>query len=269
MMMKKQASLAPLLIAAISGAALAAPADPKDMKDIQVQTTAPQPINNPFYVAVYGGANFSQNYGNDHASASIPGFGGGSAKGANSGDWGSVGGVKFGYEFRAWEYRKFHITPALEVEGLYLGSGLNSSYGINLKGTSFTSNSHTNFNDAALFVNGILNFKNESMFTPYLGVGVGGEYVNADETHSQLAADGATVGSGTNHANDIDFAVQGIAGLNARLNEHWSLFTEYKFIAVINPSLNYSNVAQTGTDYRFHPDYIGQHIVTAGVKYNF
>jgi transposase len=68
---------------------------------------------------------------------------------------------------------------------------------------------------------------------------------------------------------DVDFAGQALAGFDISLGDHWSIFTEYKFIDAVGTDLKVSNYGGTGLDYRFKPDQIQQHLAVAGLKYNF
>ena len=129
--------------------------------------------------------------------------------------WGGAAGLKGGYNFDSFpacDSLQLRLQPAVEAEALYLGN--------------------SDFDAAALFVNGILRFKTSSIITPYLGAGVGAEWV-----------------SGLPDSN-VGFAVQGLAGVDFAIDKHWSIFTEYHFIDDLSISLQ-------------------QHVVLAGIKYSF
>ena len=156
------------------------------------------------------------------------------------------------------------LQPAVEVEAMYIGMGSKATESL---GAAPVHDS-TSWNNAAGFVNGILRFKLTdsgsffSRLTPYVGVGVGAEYLT---THTDLQIGGANAG-GVNDQ-DVDFAAQGLVGVDYALNQHWTVFTEYKFIDAIGADF-VSSAGAAGT-YRFAPDQIQQNIATLGVKYNF
>jgi opacity protein-like surface antigen len=226
------------------------------------QTTAESDAG--FYVAAYGGANFSTEYGDRHASLSA-------ASGAFAvatpdnihSEVGGVGGIKGGYNFESFAVCDgLRLQPAVVAEALYIGMG--STYNDN----SPHVHDSTSWNNAAGFVNGIIRFKltdGNSWFsrvTPYLGVGVGGEYLT---THTDLY-----VGGGGHPGNvgdsDVDFAAQALGGVDFALTPHISLFTEYKFIDALGAS--FTSTAGPVT-YRFAPTQIQQNLATVGVKYTF
>jgi opacity protein-like surface antigen len=227
--------------------------DPKDVKNLNVSTTTPPP-GNGFYVGAYGGANFAQFYGTD-------------SRGSSRDDWGGAGGLKLGYTFAprpAWQ--NVQVQPAVEVEGLYLGTESNTRYHL---GGPYTTTARNNFDSGAGMVNGILNFKTACCVTPYIGAGVGGEYLNEDSSHYTLFKNGTPIAKGDRSSDDFVFAPQAIVGVDIALTKHWSLFSEYKFIAAIDPRFNYNNVSGSGANEHFNPGFIGQNLAVAGLKYSF
>lgn len=249
------------LLALATSLALHAGTEIKDTKDMMQTSQTPSESDAGFYVSVYGGANFSTDYGNRHTS-----FGPGGATTPDNihSEVGGVGGIKGGYNFESFAVCDgLRLQPAVEAEALYIGMG--SSY----NGSSAAGAVHdsTSWNNAAGFVNGIIRFKLTeggsffSRLTPYIGVGVGAEYLTA---HTDLNVGGAHPGNVGD--DDVDFAAQALGGLDFNLNRHWTLFTEYKFVDAIGASFN-SNVG--GATYRFAPDQIQQNLATVGLKYNF
>ena len=234
----------------------AGPSDSKDMKQTAQTNLADSDAG--FYVAAYGGANFSTDYGDRHASLN----GSGSTPDNVHSEVGAVGGIKGGYNFNSFAVSSgLRLQPAVEVEGLYIGMG--SKYTSPSPGY----NDSTSWNNAAGFVNGIIRFKLTdagffSKLTPYLGVGVGAEYLSA-HTDLNLAGGGHPGDVGND---DVDFAVQGLAGLDYAICNHISLFTEYKFIDALGAGFN---SATSAGQYRFAPNQIQQNLATVGVKSSF
>ncbi len=248
------AILAALTIPSFAGTDSApAPRDSKDMKD--VKQVATEQSDAGFYVAAYGGAQFDTDYGNNHQTAGPL-----STHSEIHSGWGGVGGIKGGYNFESHPLANFmglRLQPAIEAEALYIGDNSHTD-------GAFTPGGNTRFssNSADFFVNGILRFKNTSIVTPYIGIGVGVQYISTHGDFSDAAGDRIT-GANTD---DFDFAVQGLAGFDIAICNHISLFTEYKFIDALGTDGDASS--NLGT-YHFKPDQIQQHLITAGVKYSF
>jgi len=244
--------------------------DTKDVKELKTNSGS----DAGFYVAVYGGSNFAQDYGNKRQVVTDAGTNYTSSDPINS-NWGGAGGIKAGYNFESFavcDTMKLRLQPAVEAEALYLGTTSTSSFAgptDHVDGVFFPTNAaiNTSYNSAAWFVNGILRFKNSSIVTPYIGIGAGGEYIT---THGSATTNipGYSNISGLN-SSDVDFAGQALGGFDIAIAPHYSIFTEYKFIDAIGTDAKSANIGGTGMDYRFKPDQIQQHVIVAGVKYSF
>lgn len=237
--------------------------DGKDLKDMK-QMSQVSESDAGFYVAAYGGAQFYTNYGdnrqaiNNNAGTTVS-----STEKIHSG-WGGVGGIKGGYNFESIPVGNFmglRLQPAVEVEALYIGDSSHSS-GEFAPGE----NSHFTSNSGDFFLNGILRFKNNSIVTPYIGIGAGLQYIT---THGTLdgGIPGTPPATGLD-TSDLDFAGQGLLGLDFAVTRHISIFSEYKFIDAIGNDGKSTDIGG-GSTYRFKPDQIEQSLITAGVKYTF
>jgi opacity protein-like surface antigen len=256
------------LLAVLSVSAYAGP----EAKDMKMMAPEIRPSDAGFYVGIYGGANFAQNY-NTHTAftpdnTTFPGFGNFKQGGSTSGGVGGVGGIKGGYNFESYPIAgDFGIQPAVEVEALYLGALVKTKF--NYTGTpAGTINASGSSNAGAFMVNGILRFKTGSIVTPYIGSGIGLQYT----TISGTLTSGTNVdngGANHYHQDALAFAVQGLLGADVEIAKHWDLFTEYKYLVAIDPQYSSVNFDGFGDTYTFHPDYQGQHLITAGIKYNF
>ena len=239
--------------------------DPKEVKDPKEMTQTQQFESDAgFYVGVYGGSQFATNYVNKNEGVS-GGFGStGTGTNGTNDFFGGVGGLKAGYNFQSWricDSYSLRWQPAIEVEGLYLGTHSSDTFG----GNGIAANSRTNYTSGAGFVNGILRIKNASPVTPYLGVGIGGEYLTSStDIDTNVAGQGHITGV---HGSDFVFAAQALGGFDFAINKHWTIFGEYKFIDAINPNLGGNGGG--GSHYSYNPDQIQQHVVVAGLKYNF
>jgi opacity protein-like surface antigen len=257
----KRTLLSSALVAALTLPAFAgtdmAPSTGKDMKDTK-QMAATQ-SDAGFYVAAYGGAQFDTDYGNNRQTVSGGGANISTGQEIHSG-WGGVGGIKAGYNFDSHPLANFmdlRLQPAVELEALYIGdsSSADGTFAPTA-GERFTTNS------GDFFLNGILRFKNSSIVTPYVGAGIGLQYIT---THGQIAGPGATL-TGLD-TSDLDFAGQALVGFDVAICNHVSLFSEYKFIDALGTD-GHAGTASNIT-YRFKPDQIQQNLITAGVKYSF
>ena len=261
-MLLTTAILATLTIPCLAGVETVSTTDGKDMKDVK-QTTQAAESDAGFYVAGYGGAQFDTQYGDNRQTLSAAGTNRATNADIHS-HWGGAGGIKAGYNFESFPILStfnLRLQPAVEAEALYIGD---SSHATNVfvpgRNEQFTSNS------GDFFLNGILRFKNSSPVTPYLGVGAGLQYIT---THGTLngGPPGLPPATGLD-TSDLDFAAQGLFGLDVAVTNHISIFSEYKFIDAIGTDGKSTN-APGGATYRFKPDQIQQNLITAGVKYTF
>ena len=237
--------------------------DGKDMKDMKQVSQASQ-SDAGFYVAALGGAQFDTQYGDNRQTLSAGGANATSNADLHS-HWGGVGGIKAGYNFESFpicDTMSLRLQPAIEAEALYIGSDDVHSTNAFAPGV----NSHMSTNSGDFFVNGILRFKNSSRVTPYIGAAPGLQYIT---THGTLdgGAPGTPPSTGLD-TSDLDFAVQGLFGLDVAICNHISLFSEYKFIDALGTDGKSTNAAG-GATYRFKPDQVQQNLITAGVKYTF
>ncbi len=115
-----------------------------------------------------------------------------------------------------------------EVEGIYEESDTDGAGG------------DTQFYGA--MVNGYYDFKNASLFTPYVGAGVGYGKV-------RYSSDVA----GVNSTSEDTMAYQGIAGVGYELNPCWTLTGEYRYVGTTKAA-----------DTRYQ-----SHSALAGVRYSF
>lgn len=247
-------------------AALAGPPDATEMKGMSRMD--PTPCDCGFYVGAYGGANVSQDYGNARTDFTGPG-GQFTYRGSASDHIGGVGGIKVGFNFESIPLGgDFRLQPAVEGDAFYVGTktDVHSRFG---PGDDFDVSG--NMNNAVLMVNGLMRLKTGTFFTPYIGAGVGTEYISFSSPH---LVEGAGFGNLPVEHNATDFApaVQAIGGFDIEIARHWTLFTEYKYLVAIDPSLDFGNADFGGGtlfNLKLDPYELGQHLVTAGVKYNF
>lgn len=241
--------------------------DGKDMKETK-QVAQVEQSDAGFYVAAYGGAQFITDYGDNHQTLSLGGSNVVSHAPIVSG-WGGVGGIKFGYNFRSIDPFNIRIQPAVEAEALYIGD---NSHADNIFVPGDVGRFSSNSGD--FFLNGILRFKTGTIVTPYIGAGVGLQYITTHGDYTTPAGGvlGAAVLPGAHYTgldtSDLDFAGQVLGGVDVAITDHFSLFSEYKWIDALGTDAK-QGALPGGTVYRFKPDQIQQNLITAGIKYTF
>jgi opacity protein-like surface antigen len=232
-----------------------------------------------FYVGAFGGINASQSFEDGYTKGTSPSAATAIASVQDADTIGGAGGVKFGYHFDSYEIGgDFRLQPAVEVEAFYLGTRMDLHANVSQSNlpAAFSANAKGNLDEAAFFVNGLVRFKNGSIFTPYVGGGIGGMYMSTSDVNFNINANIPGLGS-TNlrtlnsnlTSDDFVFATQAIVGCDVAIARHWDLFSEYKFVVAVDPSFNYSSITTSGDNYDINPDFIFQHLFTVGIKYNF
>jgi opacity protein-like surface antigen len=260
--MKQKLTFSIALLALGSYAAHAG--DSKDMKDMKQMSQA-ESSDAGFYVAVEGGADFSNYYGDRRSVGSVGGANFNVTPQNIHTDPRAVGGIRGGYAFNSWAACDgLRLQPAVELEGMYIGS--QSSYDTSAFGVAV--HNSTSYNNAVGMLNGILRFKIEnSPVVPYIGLGAGAEYITSHTDFTTPVGVHVTGATGS----DVDFAAQALAGIDFKITDHWSLFGEYKFIDALGTDLHSPSLGTpaVSVDYRFKPDQFAQMVGVAGVKYSF
>ena len=278
-----------------------------DMKDINVNE-ARQPVAGP-YVSLQGGLTFLQENGDQRTTLGDPTtvgafgpFGTSNTSSNNTSHVGGVGGLKLGYKFQPCPIiaTGFALQPAVEFDGYFLQNKLGQSGtftqpAVPIIGGPVPANVAVSSNgrstNGAFLINAVLRVKTPCGVTPYVGLGVGGEYLDTTRSFSSTLEFPGIANFPVNNSVSrsdqcLSFAAQAIAGVDYELNKHWSLFAEYKFLAAIEPSFTYNGIyggnlpnalggaglATTGLNgetYHYHPDFIGQQMFVIGITYNF
>lgn len=140
-------------------------------------------------------------------------------------------------------------TNGLRVEGEYFHDQNNLNH---VRSTNTNGAGHLTNNEA--FANAFYDFKTNSMFTPYLGVGAGPDFVNVKGVGSPT--------SGYLTGDTLVFGYQGIAGVSAQLDPNWAVTADYRYISSFDPKVD----ATTGGQGRIDN---ASHNVIVGVRYSF
>ncbi|MDR1305077.1 MAG: outer membrane beta-barrel protein [Verrucomicrobiales bacterium] len=191
---------------------------------------------------------------------------------------GWAGGLKAGHTWQLADDGQRGLL-ALSLEGEFIYSGVHdtklgarvSNYGF--AGTTVSGEIYQQFNVdiLALTVNPVLRLQ-LGRFSPYVGVGVGGAYVEAQ--HKGIYATGEiggikgtygfdpTVGGSTD---TVVFCFQVMAGADFYLSKEVSLFLEYKYLGLVGLEVFKTPV---GGFYDLGAVY-GNHLAMVGVRFGF
>jgi outer membrane protein OmpA-like peptidoglycan-associated protein/outer membrane protein W len=105
----------------------------------------------------------------------------------------------------------------------------------------------------ALFANGFYDIKTGTIFTPYVGAGIGPDFVRVGNV--------GTTGSALK-GNTVVGAYQGIAGVAAQLDPNWAVTADYRYISSFDPKVDMTR----GGEGRISN---ASHNIILGVRYSF
>ncbi|QSR84571.1 hypothetical protein [Methylacidimicrobium sp. B4] len=217
------------------------------------------------YFGIFGGAAFGMSNGVS-ALDSPPLF---SAGGRATPGTAAVGGLEVGYNFRSYALdsgKSYWLQPAAQFEAFYLGQATESgSLTGGVAGTPGISSYQfgSNLNMGVFLVDGVAKLVTPIGLVPYIGGGIGGAYLASSGT-SFVGPAGNLLSSGS-YAQGA-FAGQGLAGLQYNLNEHWSIFAEYKILYIKETQFSYG-MTTGNTMLIKYPEYYN--IAIAGLRFNF
>ncbi len=222
------------------------------------------------YAGAFGGASLAQVSGNERVDLN-PGFPGAGLPTFpyNLGDSiQPMAGIKLGYTWDMSQVPGYagdpsapKFLPTIEFESFYLGFQGSGNLNIPAGVVSPGLNGRTRFDSAVFSVNGLMKF-DLGHFRPYAGAGIGGAYLQSDNSRLTGNVNGVPVvlqGS----ADDWVLTTQGIAGMEVMVAQQWGIFAEYKFLVMLDPEFRYNS------RYTESFDYIGHHIVSGGFRYYF
>jgi len=210
-----------------------------------------------YFVQVYGGANIYQSYNGANA-YTVEDGGRDNIFGPMNKYMGGTGGASFGY---AWPQSRCPVTGwptqySLQFDASWLGSSTKTFYDGDT--TRFT------LNTIPLIISGVESFQTGTPWTPYWGIGFGMDIYQGSTTWQ-----GPTSTEGLGSATAIAPALEEVIGVRYSLDNHWSVFSEWKFNEGFNPRLQLNNVNGEHFDYTQKYDTIIQGSLDAGVSYKF
>ncbi|MCK9275606.1 MAG: outer membrane beta-barrel protein [Syntrophales bacterium] len=139
-------------------------------------------------------------------------------------------GLAAGYDFGAYRVEGEIDYKAHDIESF-------SALGVGISGTGEIS-------ALSVFVNGYIDFENNTVFTPYLGAGIGFSTIDVDNAQ----AGGIVMGS----EDDTVFAYQLMAGFSYAFTESMALDLSYRYFATSDPEFGI-----TEAEYASHNVYLG------------
>jgi len=158
-------------------------------------------------------------------------------------------GITFGYRFA-------DIPLRVELEGHYRHRFDHDVISVGAPTIGYG----TNLATFAALINVVIEGRNASPFTPFMGVSFGWAH-NRAETRRAVNGSGNSVGI----SNGVDNFVWGaLAGVDWRFAERWVASASYRYIDL---GLTETGVFQTGESFR-NDDYIG-HDVMLGLRFRF
>lgn len=245
-------------------------------------TALPEP--GPWYLGVFGGAGSATSEDTSQHGTAFLTTGGPlavNAYGQADSNTAGIGGAHLGYKWRSFDNSgsKWALTPALELEGYYLGLTQN---GIDLDNNTVRLDEHEfavsyPMDNGVFLLNGVLNFNNLGWgsVTPYMGGGLGAAIISisgAESTQVAPAEPGVNHYNSDTNASDWTFAAQYKVGLNFNISPQASIFAEYRFL-YLSPtsytfgSTQYPTHAPT-TNWNVQLDSMYYNMGTIGIHYD-
>lgn len=105
----------------------------------------------------------------------------------------------------------------------------------------------------AVFANGFYDLKTGTIFSPYVGAGIGPDFVKVNH----VGANGYDL-----NGSAVVAAYQGIAGVSAQLDHNWAVTADYRYVASFDPKVDESRGGEGRMDN-------ASHNVVLSVRYSF
>jgi len=163
-------------------------------------------------------------------------------------------GLSLGYQGVGWA--GLRLEGEITVRNNGIGSVTDTSGPLLTPGTTFSAKG--SITSLAFMANALYDFMPDSVWTPYLGAGIGAARISI--------GDAGPAGTSINvDATDWQFAYQGIAGVKYAFNPRWSASLDYRYFATTDPTFSGSVL---GTHFSQKTQY-STHNVFLGVAYHF
>ncbi len=214
-------------------------------------------------VGVYGGITPFQNGQIDITSPGVPG----SVRGSTKSELGEVAGIRVGYtwpDFAALSGSQATVDPdawcmpAVEYDFFWTGVKYKADDATFGSGGNLTAN----LNLITMSVDPMVKFRIGPIH-PYVGLGIGGTYINGGNGQVNVPGLGSASLSGS--SDDICFSIAPMVGAEIFVAKHWALTAEYKYLYLVDPTLR----SQATIPINYHSDGLGFQMATAGIKFYF
>jgi len=228
--------------------------------EIQAGTMGPSQITatEKVYFSILGGGGSSNQVNiNQYGTAFFTeGSGGPLAVNAfghtNSRNVGIIGGnmgYQWGNIFLNSLNNQANLSPAIELEGYYIGKSSFTGHDINNDTTRLPEHDFLvtyPMSTGVFLANTVLNFNsaNNAKWRPYVGAGIGGAILSISHANSlQTAPLEADVNHYNGNPNDkaAAFTAQTKVGLNFAFSEHISLFAEYRWLYIADTNFTFGS----------------------------
>jgi len=236
-------------------------------------------------VTVYGGVSAFQNGTLKITSPGAPGAPGAEIRNSTQSTLGGVGGIKMGFTWPSFDaigenpetFSKHAdlIEPSIAADFFWTGfrykatgSGTTSSGGVT---GSYNDTLRSDVNAYTFCAEPTIRF-NLGAFRPYIGLGVGGTYVDVDHAHVDGTVTIVGLGSAsggqdlTGSSNDFDFCAEGLAGAEYFFDKNWALSLDYKYLYIVSPTFH-GDIP--GSTIKYNLSGLGDSIFTTGINYYF
>jgi len=221
-------------------------------------------------VGIYGGATAFQNssatLNSNVTVAGLPN----SLTANQQSEVGGVGGLHVGYTWEQFIQNYPFLMPALDGDFFWAGyTYKTTSSTMGLSGSSLSADANT----YTFMVEPKLKF-NLGKFRPYMGLGVGGTYINADNAHVNLSSPTTGLATSQTFNKTIQagaFSVAGLAGLEYFFDPRWSLNFDYKYLYMDAKGTATSSFTVGGTkvQLKYNIDGLGTNVFAGGISYYF
>jgi opacity protein-like surface antigen len=231
---------------------------------MQIHSEIRQPEATGMSAGIYGGAIAFQDGTLHITSTSFPGA---EIKGNTRSELGGVAGLHFENTWVSFsaiggdpaEAKPSVIMPAMGVDLFWTGYRYKASDATFGSGSSLQSDVNT----FSVMYTPKLKF-DVGAWRPYVGIGVGGTYVNAGNV--QVNVPGVGSGALTGSGDDFDFSAEALAGFEVFVNPHWSLSFDYKYLYILDPTFH-GNVGGFPIQYKING--LNNSLFTAGLNFYF
>ena len=184
---------------------------------------------------------------------------------------GGVGGIRTGYTWKDFDDGTPWLMPALDVDAFWAGYKYKTEASVSPYTGSYLS---SNLNTYSAMLEPKLKM-NMGAFRPYLGFGLGGAYIHADDSHVNLQS---TLPALPDEAKDFSkslngaaFGVEGLAGVEYFLARNWSINFDYKYEYLDAEATVHSSISSLNppVHLNYHFDGVGSHFFLGGLSYYY